>query len=815
MFRRMAAFFVALGLVISAAQAKETTARDRFLEHASKINTEAATLFAEGLTDADWVEMKTDNLIESFQAALDARTRFPWGTSYSDDIYRQYVLPLRVDDEPLQPYRKYFLDEIGSRLDTIKTLSQAALEVNLWLGERIGFQPTDWRDQGPLTTLSCGFGRCGEMMILAIDAMRSVGIPTRGVYVPFWSASDNNHAWIEVYTENGWKYMGACEPAPRLNQAWFDKSVLRAAVLLTKDRSHDATHPDAVKTGNGYALNVTRNYVPPAKLVIEMPQDWAKDDIAYFALFNFGTIRPILELVPENGIAALEVGHGDFMLMGRYKGALFVQPISAQVNRETRVVLATEAIDNRNFTLTYPWPPVKKEAGDAALPQWRIDMAGVERHERDAKRSWTSEWLNRFIKEQGETYERLFDILAHAPGNADVIMNAVLDLPEDKRENAIFILDQLSAKDLRDVKREQLDLWLVRDPGTYTDEALKAALLSPKVAYEYPGTGVLTDYATESIAYEDLKELRKDVKRYAKLMGGEIRNRPLPPLTIDHLLASKTKVSKRSGAIWWVDRLRRAGIPARKDPWAEWLEFHWESEWLPLLPDEPKKLADMNALPDIEAHYQTPATITVSWTDGGSAPAYESEICFVPINDEGWPNYRKEYPEDLQQTDSTTVLKIIPGTYLVTAGRRNARGDVHVKTDIMEVTDEQTLNYVIDLLPPPEPPAVNALEVAMSDLEWTPARDDCKHLLIIIGDNEPSKRTRLLAEPFDGAEIEVTFSNGLGNVSEADRNTLGLAELDETLSPFVFFFDEEGRLLFTQSGYDLNLPSKLRNANRR
>lgn len=232
---------VLLLLTISIVRSAEIPQRESFLKEATPLNRDAALAFANSLTTADWYEADTEMLLESFKAVLEARQQFPWGKSYSDEIWLQYVVPARVDDEPLQPYRTYFLDDLEKRLDSLTTLSRAAIEVNLYLGERIGFRSTDWRDQGALTTLSCGFGRCGEMMIAAISAMRSVGIPARGVYVPFWSAYDNNHAWIEVYTEDGWKYTGACEPATRLNNAWFDKSVFRAGILLTKDRTYSGT----------------------------------------------------------------------------------------------------------------------------------------------------------------------------------------------------------------------------------------------------------------------------------------------------------------------------------------------------------------------------------------------------------------------------------------------------------------------------------------------------------------------------------------------------------------------------------------------
>lgn len=169
--------------------------KEQFLGMASRIDASTATAMAENLTNADWYEVDSVFLLDAFHATLEAHGRFEWGKTVPEDIYLQYVVPLRVEDEPLQPFRRKLLEEIGPRLDSLHSLAQAALEVNFYLGERVGFKSTDRRDQGPLTTLSSGFGRCEELMILAVDAMRSVGTPARGVWVPAWSVSDNNHFW--------------------------------------------------------------------------------------------------------------------------------------------------------------------------------------------------------------------------------------------------------------------------------------------------------------------------------------------------------------------------------------------------------------------------------------------------------------------------------------------------------------------------------------------------------------------------------------------------------------------------------------------
>ncbi len=791
----------------------EIPAREAFLEQASEINEEAALAFANSLTDADWYEADLEMLLDSFKAVIDARQKFPWGEAYSDEIWLQYVVPARVDDEPLQPYRTFFLEEMSARLDSLSSLARAAIEVNLYLGERIGFKSTDWRDQGPLTSIQCGFGRCGELMIAAISAMRSVGIPARGVYVPFWSASDNNHAWIEVYTEDGWKYMGACEPSARLNNAWFDKSVFRAGILLTKDRTYSEDTPDAVKTGSGYALNVTKTYVPPANLIVEMPESWGEDDKVWFSLFNFGTLRPLVELMPKNGIAQLELGHGDFVLMGICDGELFFQPFTAQIERETKIKLDVTKKAPQEFTLIYPWPPLDNKKEPEFIPQHRISKGHVLRHERDAKRSWNSEWIERFVSEEGGIYNDLFETLKRAPGNEAAVMNAVLDAPEEQRENAIFIVSQLSNKDLRDVPYETLQEWVKRTPGEYADnEELKPLVLDPQIGYEYPSMGLPLTYQTKVRKYKNLKSIKKDVGRYSAQIDTLLRQRPLPPITIDNLLSDGLKISSQSGAIWWVDRLRRAGIPAKADPFSDWLEFYFDGSWLPLFPDNPDKLGEREVDGSVADHYKEPAMVTVEWKEATSAPVWESEFLIMPIKESGLPDFRFGYNIDMKTDSVSTIVKLAPGSYIVTAGRRNGRGDVSVSLQMLELTENQELALVLEVVPPVEPPSANGMKVSLSDIEWQPENSEIMNLLVVLGDNEPSKRTNTQALEFESENIAINMIESLSELSDVDRATLGLDDRDESGSPYVFFFDQDGSLLFTQAGYDLNLPSRIRNS---
>ena len=89
-----------------------------------------------------------------------------------------------------------------------------------------------------------GKGRCGEESTFAVTAYRSVGIAARRVYTPRWAHCDDNHAWVEVFVDGEWHFLGACEPEEVLDTGWFSGPANQAILIHTRNFS------DYVKESN-------------------------------------------------------------------------------------------------------------------------------------------------------------------------------------------------------------------------------------------------------------------------------------------------------------------------------------------------------------------------------------------------------------------------------------------------------------------------------------------------------------------------------------------------------------------------------------
>jgi len=197
-------------------------------------------------------------------------------------------------------------------------MEDAALEVNRWCGEHVGFKPTESRDQGVFETLSSGYGRCEEMMIVHIAALRSVAIPARQAWTPYWPTMDNNHAWTELWVEGRWHYAGACEPAQALDSAWFTEPVKGAALVFSSVFGGPAASDEIYREEDRYAIvNSVRNYVNAGTLAAVVTRDGRPVAGApvTVAVWNFGALRAIARQETDaEGSVRLSIGDGTYFV---------------------------------------------------------------------------------------------------------------------------------------------------------------------------------------------------------------------------------------------------------------------------------------------------------------------------------------------------------------------------------------------------------------------------------------------------------------------------------------------------------------------
>ncbi len=154
----------------------------------------------------------------------------PWGKEIPETEFLHFVLPPRINNENLDSFRTVMCPELKARIKGL-SMKEAVLEINHWCHEKVTYRGTDARTSAPLSTIRKSFGRCGEESTLTVTALRTVGIPARQVYTPRWAHTDDNHAWVEVWVNGRWYYLGACEPDADLNMGWFSEPSTRTMLV--------------------------------------------------------------------------------------------------------------------------------------------------------------------------------------------------------------------------------------------------------------------------------------------------------------------------------------------------------------------------------------------------------------------------------------------------------------------------------------------------------------------------------------------------------------------------------------------------------
>jgi len=253
---------------------------------------------------------------QNVEKTLEVRESMAWNIPERE--FRHFVLPLRVNNENLDDFRTKYADTLCARVRGM-SLADAALEINHWCHEQATYQPSDARTGSPEEVILRGVGRCGEESVLAVAALRAAGIPARQVYTPRWAHTDDNHAWVEVWTGDGWHFMGACEPEAALDMAWFNGAVSRAMILHTKVYGDYKGPEDVIKRTPCYTeINVIRGYVPARRTTVTVLEDGkpAKGASVSFRIYNYAEFYNVVTYQADfRGRASLDMGLGDMFVL--------------------------------------------------------------------------------------------------------------------------------------------------------------------------------------------------------------------------------------------------------------------------------------------------------------------------------------------------------------------------------------------------------------------------------------------------------------------------------------------------------------------
>ena len=568
---------------------------------------------------------------ENVQKTLEVRRRMDWGIPERE--FRHFVLPLRVNNEALDDFRTVYADTLCRRVQGMG-LTEAALEINHWCHEQATYQPSDGRTSAPMATVRRGVGRCGEESVLAVAALRAAGIPARQVYTPRWAHTDDNHAWVEVWVDGKWHFMGACEPAATLDDAWFNAPVSRALLLHTKVYGDYRGDEDMIQRTPCYTeINVIRGYVPARRTVVTVSDEGRPVEGAEvsFHIYNYAEFYPVASYrTGADGRAALDTGIGDVLVWAR-KGDRFGFAKAAGPSVE---VPLDHRLGERFSADLEIVPPAEDPIPTAATPE---QQAANDRRlaEEDAIRA------------------------AHPHDNPDAAAFLTAH-PAD----AAVLLDFLTEKDRGDVTREVLEDALVQ--GAVSRDRY---VFSPRVELE-----PLRPFRGEVLA-SGLGARLGGADAVARWVRDSIRvvegRNPQQLRTAPVAVWRSRRADALGRDIFYVALCRALGFPARMDEVTGKTQYLQEGVWV-----------DVDFGGGVEERVAPQGTVRLQYAAGGPVrtPEYYRHYTISRLEPER--TRLMEYEENGPARDSYTLDE---GYYMLTAGNRMADGSALVHLEFFPV----------------------------------------------------------------------------------------------------------------------------------
>ncbi|MDD4141715.1 MAG: transglutaminase domain-containing protein [Bacteroidales bacterium] len=410
---------------------------------------------------SDLADYSGDFFLDQVKYAFKTRETFSWNVP--EDIFRHFVLVYRVNNENLDTARVAIYNELKDRVKDM-SMYDAALEVNHLCHEKVTYRPSDARTSAPLATIKTAYGRCGEESTFTVTAMRAVGIPARQCYTPRWAHTDDNHAWVEVWVDGKWYYLGACEPDAELNMGWFSIPATRTMMVHSNAYGKYKGEEEVnYKTDLFSRINMLPNYTDTKKItikVVDVDGNPVEDASVKFKLYNYAEYYPIATgTTDENGFASLTTGLGDLLIWASKDG--LYNYAKMDVRTADSLTLSLEKTEGREYVELFEIVP------PSALPTSNtVDAAEVERnnerlqYEDSLRNAYTATFPNvDTLTLQTETLsnENIRSYVKKSEGNYVEILTFIKDNASAKEGLLLTdYMDALSEKDFRDISAETL-----------------------------------------------------------------------------------------------------------------------------------------------------------------------------------------------------------------------------------------------------------------------------------------------------------------------------------------------------------------------
>jgi len=700
---------------------------------------------------SDLADYSPEFMRANVRQSLLTRKEMTWGKMIPEDEFLHFVLPLRVNNENLDSFRLAYDAEIKARIAGL-SLKEAALEINHWCHEKVNYRGTDSRTSAPMSTIRKSFGRCGEESTFTVAAMRTAGIPARQVYTPRWAHTDDNHAWVEVWIDGEWHFMGACEPDAELDRGWFSEPSQRTMLVHTRCYGRYFGKEEVLDAQDRFSeLNLTSKYATTKVVTVVVTSEngsAAAGAKVEFKLYNYAEFYPLATiLTDEKGMAKFTTGMGDLLVWVSKEGKFKWQKLNVPTTDTLRIVLSDTQVPSGTAHLDM----VPPKADKALLPiSENLKKSNDKRlATEDSIRNHymttfkDSAWIRNYAEMQGLPTDTLMRIIRLSYGNWKEMVSYIEDNKIHYRNTFLHLLYGISDKDLSDTRAstltDHLTTALARGKSPdLTNERFIDDILAPRIALEQlsPWRSFLSqklDKELAEAAKKDISVLTSWIKTNIRIDPAANRHSraPLTPIGVYNLrVADPISVD-----LFFVAACRTFGIPARLNPATRVPEHYQGDKWiragLEMQPPQPEM-----------------GKLTLKEKGNNLVPQYALHFSIARIQD-GRGN-TLEFEEGKNLTDFPDPLLLETGNYLMVTGKRLSDGTVLSSLTFFAIVKDHPISLDVLLRNPDislksagllNPSAIN-LSLADQEKEVSMAglmEKSSAVILLLDPDSEPSK----------------------------------------------------------------------------
>jgi hypothetical protein len=642
----------------------------------------------------DLVDYDGDFYLRNIKFALKTRSEFSWGAKVPETEFLHFVLPHRINNENLDSSRVVFFKELKNRIKNL-SMHKAALEVNHWCHEKVTYKGASIRTSAPLATVKSAIGRCGEESTFTVQALRSVGIPARQVYTPRWAHSDDNHAWVEVYIDGKWNFLGACEPTADLNQGWFTEPTRRAMLIHTKAFGSYYGSEKILKRKHFYTeLNTLPTYAITKEVKVKVLDENGKAkegaDV-HFKLYNYSELYPITtKLTDKNGECKFLTGLGDLLIWATDGNKFGFKKMTVTENSELTVKIDKTSLNGESFDIDLVAPvekaPLKGSSKGAEENNRRLKEEDAIRKQYE-NTFMTKAQAEELAKKVGLDKESIVNFIKKSRGNHATIKKFIIEGVKFKKEFVVDYLNNISDKDLRDAPYDVIwsDFTHSFKFKSEKGELYNQYVLRPRIRNEF-----LTNYKEvfqKAFSDKDIKDFKanphllvKYVKENIKIdEEGMFYSLPMLPTGVHKL--KLTNVESRD--VYFIALCRAFGIPARHHLWK--IPQYYTNKWIDAKFDNKSNKVSKKA------------TVTFKFNKNGRDldPKYFIDFTLAKLENGVYKSLEFDWNVSYSKFDKN--IPIDAGSYMMVTGNRMNDGSVLTKLSFFEIKEGEHKNLKIEI----------------------------------------------------------------------------------------------------------------------